>query len=154
MTRGRANPSSHSLPRSTVTTRRASLVIPCLLSFLLRYHRVAGVTRRLKPGLEDAPAHRERACEEQCPARGGSGAALATAPREQPGAGGGARLGDLCVVTRLALLVDLADEAEPFLHRLHQPKLHEGACERCATRRACCVGRGEDRERTAGARRR
>src|SRR3954451_6163617 len=153
MTRGRANPSSHSVPRSTVTTRRASLLIPCLLSLLLRDHRVAGVARRLETGLEDAPPHGEGAREQQRTAGGGSGAALAAAPREQARAGSGARLGDLRVAARLPLFVDLADEAELLLHHLHQAQLDKSARERCASCRGCGLGRGHDREGASGARR-
>src|SRR5919206_1406705 len=56
-TRGRANPSSHSPPFSTVTTRRASVALMSrLLSLLLWNDRVARVARRLEAGAEDRPA--------------------------------------------------------------------------------------------------
>src|SRR4051812_40490024 len=81
-TRGRANPSSHSEPLSTVTTRRASLATTGLLSLLLRDDRVARVPRGLEPGLEARPPQRQLAGEDQRPACDGRSAALLPAQRE------------------------------------------------------------------------
>src|SRR5579884_1420863 len=120
ITRGRANPSSHSVPRSTVTTRRASVAATmCLPSLLLRDHRVARVSRRLEPRLEHAPAQRQLAGENECAARDGRRAALFALPGEEPRARERARFRELVELAGLALLVDLADEAELPFHQLH-----------------------------------
>src|SRR3954463_12332228 len=105
ITRGRANPSSHSVPLSTVTTRRASLVTTRLLSLLLRDHRVARVTRRLEPRLEHRPAQRQLPREDQRAACDCRSAAPLALPSEQPGAGDRARLRELVELAGLALLV-------------------------------------------------
>src|SRR4051794_13300729 len=137
MTRGRANPSSHSEPLSTVTTRRASLAITCLLPLLLRDHRVARVARRLESRLEHRPPQRELAREDQGAARDRRRAAPLALPREEDRAGESAGLRRLVELAGGGLLVDLADEAEPLLHHLHEPELRRDARERGTT---CRIG--------------
>src|SRR4051794_31266392 len=143
MTRGRANPSSHSLPLSTVTTRRASLAITCLLPLLLRDHRVARVARRLEPRLEHRPPQRELACEDERAARHRRGAAALALPREQRRAGERAGLRRLGELAGRALLVDLADEAQALLHHLHQAELRRHPRECGATSRSRAIRRRE-----------
>src|SRR5947208_13168714 len=106
MTRGRAKPSSHSVPLSTVTTRRASLAMTFLLSLLLRDHRVARIPRRLEAGLEDRPPQCQLAREDERASRRSSRTAPPAPEGEQPGACDRARLRDLVELPGLALRVD------------------------------------------------
>src|SRR5262249_59296320 len=96
----------------------------------LRDHRVAWVTRRLETGPEDRPPQRELAAEHESTACDGRGPAGAAARREQRAARRSQQLRRPRELPRLALLVDLAEEPEPALHRLHQPELRRDGCDR------------------------
>src|SRR3954452_3723740 len=152
-TRGRANPSSHSVPFSTVTTRRASVaLISCLLSLLLRNDRVTRIPRRLETGAEDRPPQGELAGEDERAAGDRRAAAAPPAGGEQRCARCGEHLRSPPELAGGSLLVDLADEAETVLHRLHHAELGRdaGNCE--PARRARLRRRQEQRGRGARAR--
>src|SRR3954464_425532 len=141
MTRGRANPSSHSEPLSTVTTRLASFAITCLLPLFLRDHRVARVPRRLESRLEHRPAQRQLACEDERAARDRRCAALLASPGEQRRPGERAGLRRLVELAGGSVLVDLPDEAKALLHHLHQGELGRDPGECSAPRRAGALRR-------------